>query len=155
MNERAREARFQIRQIDRRLAFLSKKLQRLEPINPISAESWQAAWDKHPDQHEERIIWLGRRATLRKELGAAIPEGDLCDLSARLECGETVSVQGRYCPCRFEMKIIEGALGTRWLTAVVNGKRVPNQNVLWGSHSARAWMRAVRIAISTDAGAIA
>lgn len=39
----------EIAKIDRKISDLYAKIQSLENINPESAESWQAAWDSHPD----------------------------------------------------------------------------------------------------------
>ncbi len=66
----------------------------------------------------------------------------------RLLAGETVNVQGKYTAKRFQMGRVEGALGIYFLCAFENGRRVRNENVMWGTESAEAWIRAVRIAPS-------
>lgn len=42
-----------IAQIDLAIDRIHRKLRRLETIDPMSAESWQNAWDRHPDLHQQ------------------------------------------------------------------------------------------------------
>jgi hypothetical protein len=50
-----------VTQIDKDITANHRHLRRLERIKPMSAASWQAAWDKHPDLWErERALYLER-----------------------------------------------------------------------------------------------
>ena len=50
-----------ISQIDKEITAIGRQLRRLEKINPTSAASWQAAWDKHPDLHaQEKALYRER-----------------------------------------------------------------------------------------------
>jgi len=57
----AETSAMQIRAIDRKIDRIHAKLRKLETIDPMSAESWQAAWDKHPDLHaKEKALYRQR-----------------------------------------------------------------------------------------------
>ena len=47
------ELKTQIREIDRKVDAIHRKMRTLETIDLYSAASWQAAWDKHPDLHSQ------------------------------------------------------------------------------------------------------
>ena len=50
-----------IHQIDRQVNAIHHRLRQLEAIDPMSAASWQAAWDKHSDLHQrEAALYLER-----------------------------------------------------------------------------------------------
>lgn len=50
-----------IAQIDRQISQIHFGLEVLETIDPFSAASWQAAWDKHPEmQAQERELYRQR-----------------------------------------------------------------------------------------------
>jgi hypothetical protein len=54
-------ARTQIAAIDQQIDAVHAELRRLEKIRPMSAASWQRAYDKHPKLHErERALYLQR-----------------------------------------------------------------------------------------------
>jgi hypothetical protein len=53
-----------ILQIDRDISLVRRDLRNREPIDQLSAESWQTAWDKHPDLRR-------RESTLFRERGIA------------------------------------------------------------------------------------
>jgi predicted transcriptional regulator len=38
----------EIGRLDRAIKAIHRELRRLEKVHTLSAESWQAAWDKHP-----------------------------------------------------------------------------------------------------------
>lgn len=65
-------------------------------------------------------------------------------LRNRLLAGERVDVQGRYTARKFQMGIVESSLGVRFLCAFVEGRRVPKENVMWGTETAESWLRGVR-----------
>lgn len=57
----------QIRNIDKEVDAITAELEKLETIDPMSAESWQAAWDKHPDLFQRFNLLFRRRGTLQAE----------------------------------------------------------------------------------------
>lgn len=57
-----------IKAIDRRVGRIHAKLRKLETINLMSAESWQAAWDKHPDLYQKERALYRQRGELQKAL---------------------------------------------------------------------------------------
>lgn len=58
----------QINQIDKNITAIHHYMRQLEKIDPFSAVSWQAAWDKHPDLRQKVNEFLHRRDCLRDEL---------------------------------------------------------------------------------------
>lgn len=54
-------ARTQIAALDQQIDAIHDELRRLEKIRPMSAASWQRAWDRHPDmQEKERALYVQR-----------------------------------------------------------------------------------------------
>ena len=51
----------EISRIDKDINAVRKQLRRLEKINPMSAASWQDAWDKHPELHAQEKMLYGER----------------------------------------------------------------------------------------------
>lgn len=57
----------QIAEIDRQIDANHVQLRKLEKIKPMSAASWQRAWDRHPDlQEQERELYV-QRGQLQQE----------------------------------------------------------------------------------------
>lgn len=55
----------EIRTVDRELNAIYAQMWRLEKIKPFSPESWQAAWDKHPDLHQAEHALFVKRGRLQ------------------------------------------------------------------------------------------
>jgi predicted HNH restriction endonuclease len=56
-------ARQQIAAIDKDLTAIYRQMRKLEKIDQMSADSWQAAWNKHPDLHKaEHQLYVQRGA---------------------------------------------------------------------------------------------
>lgn len=60
-----------IAKIDRKITTIQKQLRKREIVDLISAPSWQAAWDKHPDMKEAEAALYRRRGQLQIVVGAA------------------------------------------------------------------------------------
>lgn len=57
----------QIAEIDRDINATTRQLRHLERVNVMSAESWQNAWDKHPDlENRFRALYLERGLAQRE-----------------------------------------------------------------------------------------
>lgn len=56
-----------IAQIDKQLDAVTGNLKKLEFIDEMSAASWQAAWDKHPDLYETHTELYRQRGVLQLE----------------------------------------------------------------------------------------
>lgn len=53
--------RQRIAQIDKQITAVRRTLRSRETVDTMSAESWQAAWDKHPDLHaQSNDLWRQR-----------------------------------------------------------------------------------------------
>lgn len=84
--------RQEISKIDRRIDDLYAKMQALETIAPMSAESWQAAWDAHPDL-------AALHSELYHQRGQAQQRRDLSDWeAAKVEARKTRRKQAKYVP---------------------------------------------------------
>lgn len=57
----------EISRIDREIDLVRKELRGREKVRPMSAASWQAAWDKHPDLRLREVELFGRRGVAQKE----------------------------------------------------------------------------------------
>lgn len=57
----------QIAAVDRQIDAVHGQLRTLEKIKPMSAASWQSAWDKHPDLREQERQLYVQRGQLQQE----------------------------------------------------------------------------------------
>ena len=73
-----------IPQIDKAIDAIHRKLCRLEAIDTMSAESWQDAWDKHPDLRE-------KETALYRERGEA---QQVRDVEANKEATRIARIEG-------------------------------------------------------------
>lgn len=51
----------QIAAIDKEITSIHRQMKKLEKIDPMSSESWQAAWDKHPDLQQQETALFRKR----------------------------------------------------------------------------------------------
>jgi hypothetical protein len=51
-----------VKNIDRSIARVYRKLHEAEKIDVYSAASWQAAWDKHPDLYKKVQVFYFERS---------------------------------------------------------------------------------------------
>jgi hypothetical protein len=65
------ELKTQIREIDRKVDAIHRKMRRLETIDPYSAASWQAAWDKHLDLHSQEVELYRQRGGIQAQIAQA------------------------------------------------------------------------------------
>src|SRR6185503_21082806 len=80
----------QIVGVDKAVDAITKKLRSLERIDQMSAGSWQAAWDKHPDLFRRFNLLYRRRGMLQ----AQRDEIEQAELSAGHEIHEHSYVSG-------------------------------------------------------------
>jgi predicted transcriptional regulator len=57
----------EISRLDRAIKAIHRELRRLEKITTLSAESWQAAWDKHPDLRARENELYRRRGIAQQQ----------------------------------------------------------------------------------------
>lgn len=76
--------------IDKDIAANKRELLRRERINRLSAASWQAAWDKHPE------LWQ-RSRDLYLERGEAQLERDKREHAAAMRAARSVRVNTKRC----------------------------------------------------------
>ena len=65
------ELKTQIREIDRKVDAIHRKMRTLETIDLYSAASWQAAWDKHPDLHSQEAELYRQRGGIQAQIAQA------------------------------------------------------------------------------------
>jgi hypothetical protein len=66
-----KSVRHKIAAIDRQVSAIRRQLHKLESIDPTSAESWQNAWDKHPDLRKREAALYRERGKLQLEADRA------------------------------------------------------------------------------------
>lgn len=57
--------------IDRKVKSIHQTLRHLVAIDPMSAESWQAAWDAHPDLRAEEQELYRQRGVMQAQIAEA------------------------------------------------------------------------------------
>lgn len=59
-----------ISQIDKQIDAVRAELRRRETVKPLSAASWQAAWDRHPELREQETNLFRQRGVAQQERDA-------------------------------------------------------------------------------------